>query len=185
MPIHIETPRLILRELDYIDENDLYEMDSDPLVHRYINQDPVTSMERITAVIKMLQQQYKDNGIARWAVVDKITNECLGWCGIKYFTDTMNGHSNFYEHGYRFKQKYWGKGYATESSIAIIDYAFERFGMEAIYATTDLENLNSKNVLRKLQFENKGHFIYDEDGRELDWFELKKADWLAFKDSGL
>ena len=150
-------------------------MDSDPEVHRYINNDPVSSIAQIRAVIKMLQQQYKDNGIARWAVVDKLSNECLGWCGLKYFTETANGHSNFYEHGYRFKQKHWGKGYATEASRAVLQYGFAHFGMETIYALTDIDNVTSKNVLKKLKFEHEGSF--DFDGRPADWFVLHKEDW--------
>ena len=30
----------------------------------------------------------------------------------------------YYDLGYRFTQKYWGKGYATEASAALMDYAF-------------------------------------------------------------
>ena len=36
MKISIETERLILREVEFIDENDMFEMDSDPDVHLYI-----------------------------------------------------------------------------------------------------------------------------------------------------
>jgi ribosomal-protein-alanine N-acetyltransferase len=43
MKILIETERLILRELEDTDENDLFEMDSDPEVHLYIENNPVNS----------------------------------------------------------------------------------------------------------------------------------------------
>ena len=32
----------------------------------------------------------------------------------------------YYDLGYRFTQKYWGKGYATEASAALMDYAFNK-----------------------------------------------------------
>src|SRR5690606_2128418 len=79
MRIKLETARLIIRELEYTDENDLFEMDSDPEVHLYIENNPVKSIGEITKVIEMLKKQYNENGIARWAVVDKFTNECVGW----------------------------------------------------------------------------------------------------------
>ena len=82
----------------------------------------------------MLKMQYQQIGIARWAVVDKATNECVGWSGLRYFNNTVNNHQNFYELGYRFKKKHWGKGFATESSIAILDYGFKHLNMDVVFA---------------------------------------------------
>ena len=175
MKIIIETERLILRELEYTDENDLFEMDADPDVHLFIENNPVKSIDEITKVIEMLKKQYKENGIARWAVVDKLTNECIGWSGLKYYKQPLNNHSNFYELGYRFKKKHWGKGFATESSNAILDYGFKNLNTDIIYAITDPKNENSKKVLIKLRFDFKETFDYE--GDPTDWFELKKTTW--------
>ena len=155
MKVFAETERLILRELEYSDEMDLFEMDSDPEVHLFIENNPVKSIDEITKVIEMLKKQYKENGIARWAVIDKLTNECIGWSGLKYFNQPLNKHNNFYELGYRFKKKHWGKGFATESSNAILDYGFKNLNTDTIYAITDPKNLNSKKVLTKLGFDFK------------------------------
>ncbi|MFM7661976.1 MAG: GNAT family N-acetyltransferase [Bacteroidota bacterium] len=175
MRILAETERLILRELEYTDENDLFEMDSDPVVHLFIENNPVKSINEITKVIEMLKKQYKENGIARWAVVDKLTNECIGWSGLKYFNQSLNNHNNFYEFGYRFKKKHWGKGFATESSTAILDYGFTNLNIDKIFAITDPKNVNSKNVLTKLGFDFQETFDYE--GDPTDWFELKKTTW--------
>lgn len=175
MKIFVETERLILRELEYTDENDLFEMDSDPEVHLYIENNPVKSIDEITKVIEMLKVQYKENGIARWAVVDKLTNECVGWSGLKYFKQPLNHHNDFYELGYRFKKKHWGKGFATESSNAILDYGFKNLNTDTIFAIADPKNVNSKKVLTKLGFDYQETFDYEGDPTE--WFELKKTTW--------
>lgn len=175
MKVLIETERLILRELEYTDDQDLFEMDSDPEVHLYIENNPVKSIDEIRTVIGMLKIQYKENGIARWAVVDKLTNECVGWSGLKYFNQPLNNHNNFYDLGYRFKKKHWGKGFATESSSAILDFGFRNFNVEKIFAITDPKNENSKKVLNKLGFEFQETFDYE--GDPTDWFELKKVTW--------
>ena len=179
MKIFAETARLILRELEYTDENDLFEMDADPAVNFFIENKPVKSIEEITKVIEMLKKQYQENGIARWAVVDKITNECVGWSGLKYFNQPLNNHIDFYELGYRFKQKHWGKGFATESSSAVLDYGFKNLNLDRIFAITDPKNLNSKKVLTKLGFDFQETFDYE--GDLTDWFELKKTTWEAKK----
>jgi len=175
MKVLIETERLIIRELEYADEKDLFEMDSDPEVHLFIENNPVKSIDEITKVIGMLKVQYKENGIARWAVVDKLTNECVGWSGLKYFNEPLNNHHNFYELGYRFKKKHWGKGFATESSNAILEYGFKNLNVDSIFAVTDPKNLNSKKVLSKLGFTLEETFDYD--GDMTDWFELKRTIW--------
>jgi len=177
--IFIETERLILREIEYTDENDLFEMDADPDVHLYIENNPVKTIDEIQNGIKLLKKQYEENGIARWAVVDKLTNECMGWSGLKYFNLQVNSHKNFYELGYRFKKKHWGKGFATESSIAILDYGFKNLNVESIFAITDPKNLNSKKVLTRLGFDFQETFDYE--GDPTDWFELTKTTWESRK----
>lgn len=168
----VETERLFLREVDSVDIDDLFEMDSDPEVHKYIENSPVKSKEQIVEVIRMLREQYKKNGIARWAVIDKQTGECIGWAGLKYFSEPLNNHTDFYELGYRFKKKHWGKGYATESSAAVVKYGFGNLGLDCIYAITHTENLNSVHVLKKLGFELMEVFNYD--GDPTNWLELRK-----------
>jgi [ribosomal protein S5]-alanine N-acetyltransferase len=116
----LETQRLILRELDFSDQKGLFEMDFDPEVHLFIDNNPVKSMDEITGVIQMLRSKYKENGIARWAFVDKITKECVGWSGLKYVNQSVNNVRNFYELGYRFKRKHWGKGFALRNGILLI-----------------------------------------------------------------
>ncbi|WP_414000121.1 GNAT family N-acetyltransferase [Flavobacterium sp. W1B] len=175
MKIFAETERLILRELEHLDENDLFEMDSDPEVHLFIENNPVKSIDEIKKVIEILKKQYQENGIARWAVVDKATNECIGWSGLKYFREPLNNHINFYELGYRFKKKHWGKGFATESSIAILDYGFKNLNIDSVFAITDPKNTNSKKVLTRLGFDLLETFDYE--GDLTNWFELKKENW--------
>lgn len=172
MEFIVETERLYLRKVNFEDVDDLFEMDSDAEVHKFIENNPVKSQEQITAVVTMLNQQYTENGIARWAVVEKNTNECVGWAGLKYFREPLNNHSNFYELGYRFKRKHWGKGYATEASQAILKYGFENLNINSIFAITHLENKNSINVLQKLGFQFKETFDYE--GDLTNWFELTK-----------
>lgn len=150
-------------------------MDSDPDVHLYIENKPVKSIDEITKVIAMLKVQYRENRIARWAVVDKLTKECVGWSGLKFFNKPLNNHNNFYELGFRFKKRHWGKGFATESSKAVLDYGFKHLNIQSIFAITDPHNVNSKKVLTKLGFDFTETF--DFEGDATDWFELKKTTW--------
>lgn len=167
----IETERLLLREVIASDLNGMFELDSNPNVHIYIGGKPVTTIEQSVVYIENLQQQYKDFGTGRWAVILKETNEFLGWSGIKFITDEINNHKNFYEIGYRFIEKHWGKGYATEAGKAFIEYAFNNLKADAVYAYADAGNDNSRKILEKLGLRYVNSFEYQE---ELEvWYELK------------
>ena len=56
------------------------------------------------------------------------------------------------ELGYWIAEEYWGNGYATESSKALIEHAFNDLNIETIYATYRSENRQSQRVLEKLGF---------------------------------
>lgn len=172
MKIFAETERLILREIDYDDEQGMFELDSDPEVHRYVGNNPVQSMEQIQMVIGFIRQQYVDNGIGRWAVIEKQSNQFIGWSGLKLITDPVNGQSNFHELGYRFIKKYWGKGYATEAAKASVDYGFNTLKLNQIFAMTDVNNTVSKKVLQKTGFSFINSFNFN--GEPTDWFKILK-----------
>jgi [ribosomal protein S5]-alanine N-acetyltransferase len=113
------TERLLLREIELSDLNDMFEMDSDPAVHIYIENQPVKTNEEVRHSIIYFQNQQKENGETTYAVIDKQSYEFLGWSGFLYSKVYLNNQINFYELGYRFKKKHWGKGYASESCQAI------------------------------------------------------------------
>lgn len=54
----------------------------------------------------MVRQQYVDNGIGRWAVVEKESGLFIGWAGLKIETN-VNDHASFYDLGYRFLPEFW------------------------------------------------------------------------------
>lgn len=167
----IETERLLLREVVFSDVDGMFELDSNPNVHIYLGNKPVTTIEQSALYIENLQQQYKDFGTGRWAVILKETNEFIGWSGIKFITDEINNHKNFYEIGYRFIEKHWGKGYATEAGKAFIDHAFNEMKVEAVYAFADEGNDNSRKILEKLGLQFVNSFEYE--GEMEVWYKIK------------
>ena len=167
----IETERLLLREMLTTDDAGMFELDSNPEVHRYLGNRPVKNIDESLVYIENLRKQYIENGIGRWAVILKETNEFIGWSGIKLIKDSINNHQNFYEIGYRFIQKHWGKGYATEAGLAFVDYAFNEMKVDALYAYADAGNSASRNILEKLGLQYVNSFEYESE--EEVWYEMK------------
>lgn len=175
MKIFAETQRLILREIMPADVEDLFILDSDPEVHRYLGNKPVTSKDQIIEVINFIRQQYVDNGIGRWAIIDKKNNEFIGWTGLKFVTDETNHHKYYYDLGFRLIKKYWGHGIATESAFASLEYAFDKLNTNEVYSMTDCENYGSNNVLKKIGL----NFIetFDLEGIKHNWYKIDKTDY--------
>ncbi|AEE19265.1 RimJ/RimL family protein N-acetyltransferase [Dokdonia sp. Hel_I_63] len=172
MTYHIETEHLILREVRIEDTGNMYRLDSNPIVHEYLGKNPITCMGKARTSIDYIRMQYETYGIGRWAAIEKSSGDWIGWTGLKYnFEKEMNGHTNFYDIGYRFMPEYWCKGYATESSIAARDYFFEHFPNTKLCGMAELGNKASCRVLEKIGLEGKNNFIYEAQQVELAWFE--------------
>lgn len=58
--------------------------------------------------------------------------------------------------GYGAGRAHWGKGYMTEATQAIIDWAFQQPSLYRVYATTDVENVASQRVLEKVGMQCEG-----------------------------
>ena len=154
------TARLVLRELVHEDEAGMFAMDSDPEVHRFLGNEPLTSIAQVRPIIERVRRQYEEHGIGRWAVEERATGEFVGWAGLKRMTETVNGHHDFHDIGYRLQRRAWGKGYATEASLAARDYAFRELGLEHLYAMAQVDNRASRAVLEKIGLRHDGDFDY-------------------------
>src|SRR5690554_549063 len=175
MKIFAETERLILREILPTDIDGLFELDSDPEVHKYLGNKPVTNKIQIAHMISFIRQQYIDNGIGRWAMIEKETNNFIGWTGLKLEKAKTNNHTNYYDLGYRLIKKYWGKGFATESAIPSLQYAFDKLDTNEVYAAADCENIGSNKILKKIGL----NFIetFDFDGVKHNWYKIDRTEY--------
>ena len=175
MTIFAETPRLILRELLPTDLEGMFELDSDPEVHRYLGNNPVTDIEKLKGVIEFVRQQYIENGIGRWAMVEKSTNAFVGWTGMKLIKEPINNRVDFYDIGYRLVRRFWGKGYATEAAKVALDYAFTHLPTGEIIGLANVDNTGSRNVLQKIGLVRQETF--EMEGMKVDWLRITREEW--------
>ncbi|TYA52372.1 GNAT family N-acetyltransferase [Formosa maritima] len=87
MQYHIETNRIILRELRSLDLDGLFELDSDLDVHKYLGNKPVKTREESIRILESVFNQYKERGIGRFAVIEKSSGDFVGWSGIRFNTE--------------------------------------------------------------------------------------------------
>ena len=171
-----ETERLLLREMRTTDDAGMFELDSNPNVHRYLGNNPVKNIEESRAYIAILQQQYKETGIRRWAVILKSTGAFVGWAGLKLEKHPVDGQP-YYDIGYRFIEAYWGKGYGSEVATAFLDYGFNVLKLPVINAYADADNAGSRKILEKSGLRLLHSF--ELDGLPTVWYEIKATDFLG------
>lgn len=173
-----------MREMRMDDLEGMFELDSNPLVHQYLGKKPITKKSQAEAYIHSIQQQYKDHGIGRFAAIEKKSGDFIGWSGIKFNTgdkETIGEYRDFYDIGYRFIPRYWGKGYATESSIKTLDFGFRELNIETMCGAAEVANIASNKVLQKIGLNFIKEFYLDEEFGQINWYELKRNEYDAAK----
>lgn len=175
MKVITETERLIIREILPTDIDDMFELHSDPEVHIYLGNKTITSKEQLIESIESIRQQYIDFGVGRWAIINKKTNEFIGWTGLEFVTKEINNHKNYYDLGYRLIKRFWRQGFATESAFASLDYAFDKLNAKRVYAIADYRNEASNKILKKVGLK----FIetFDLEGITHNWYKIDNTEY--------
>ena len=178
MAFYIETKNLILREFKDTDIEGVFHLDSNKEVHKYLGNNPIRTKKEAEKIISFFHLQYKERGVGRFATIEKSSGRFIGWSGLKLNKDKkemLNGYSNFIGIGYRFIPEFWGKGYATEASLASIKYGFKELNYDIIYGAADLKNSASNKVLKKIGLQFINEFIFKDT--PCYWYELKRENY--------
>jgi len=175
MRIFVETKRLIMREISEQDSLDYFKLDSDPEVHTYLGSKPIKTIVEAEKIISYIQKQYIENGIGRWAVIEKESGDFIGWSGFKLMTSIVNNRTQYYDLGYRFIKQYWGKGYATETAVASLDYGFTQLNQKEICAMADINNIASNRILQKIGMKKINRFDYE--NTPFNFYSITEEDW--------
>lgn len=160
MPI-IETERLFLREISYSDLEDIFEYSKLPFVGPSAGWEPHRNLNDTKKVIEIFLNKRKYGQLGVFAIILKSEKKMIGTVELHSYIKSFKA-----ELGYTVNPKYWGKGYATEASKAILHWGFKRLNLTRIESTTFINNYSSKRVCEKLglRFEGirkKGYMLYD------------------------
>ncbi|MEW9550786.1 GNAT family N-acetyltransferase [Nonomuraea sp. NPDC050783] len=175
MDILLETRRLILRRFAESDAGHLFALHNDPEVMRYLNGGkPVP----LATIVEETLPWFIRSGF--YAAIEKSSGDFIGWFHLR---PPQGGPADEPELGYRLHRAAWGRGYATEGSLALIDLAFGELGARRVFAQTMAVNLGSRRVMEKCGLRYaRTFFPYWPEPLE-GWeqgeveYELNRADW--------
>lgn len=147
------TPRLTFSFITEADVEDLFELDSDPAVMKYLTDGKVPQREGYESVFFSRLNQYADKaaGFGLWKVTVTETQQFIGWIlarPLDFFSDAPQWHN--IELGWRFKQAAWGKGYATEAAKQVANMFAKAPNISTLSAIAAAQNSGSIAVMKKL-----------------------------------
>lgn len=167
----LTTSRLFIRPVQIEDAKNLYELNLDPEVVRYTGDKAFPSvLESQKLIQERMIPQFQKTGMSRLIVFQG--TEFIGWCGPKYHPETDE-----VDLGYRLARKFWGNGFATEASLACLDYGFNKLNINRIIAKAMPQNIASLKILIKLGMKHKGFFHDPTDPHPFVLYELEKKDF--------
>jgi RimJ/RimL family protein N-acetyltransferase len=176
----IKTKRLTIRNFTPDDANDLQEIIISKEASKYAIYDHEfpTSLEE---VIKINHRFSLGNKFL--AVYEPTDQKVIGFV-------CLNGESkDILDLGFCFNSKYEGKGYATEASTAVIDYAFNTLHVERLESGTANLNNPARRLLDRLNFSKQNEEILSfrrtPVGKPIEFvgsnYLLEKDEWFKRK----
>jgi RimJ/RimL family protein N-acetyltransferase len=144
----LETERLALRRFTEDDADNLFRLDNDPEVMRFLSGGTPTPRDVIETDIlpRFLQYDERNPASGFWAAIDKATGGFLGWFSFRALDKASPDQVTI---GFRLRKDAWNQGYATEGARALIRMGFTELGVRRVVATTYEDNLASRRVMEK------------------------------------
>ena len=169
--VEIRTDRLVLREFVAADWPAVLQYQRDPPYFRFYAWEERTEAD-VRSFVRTFVDQQGERPRRRFqlAITLQGAGELIGNCGVRMADD--NDHEA--DIGYELSHQWWGHGYATEASAAIVNFGFRELGVHRIAARCVADNSASVSVLHRLGFREEGRF------RDGAYFKGRYWDTLTF-----
>ena len=156
----LETERLYIRKLTTDDAPFFFELVNDDDWIRFIGDRNVKTISDAEDYIKnRIMASYEQSGFGFYLVLEKSSNAPLGISG--FVKREQLEHADV---GFAFLPIGRGKGYAYESTKALMDYGKKEFQFTTILAIANNDNKRSHLLLEKIGLKFKEHIqLYEED----------------------
>ena len=144
---YIETERLILRRFELIDAPAMFtNWASDDEVTKFLTWPTHADVSVTEGILGQWIPQYEKDDYYNWAIVLKEHgSQPIGNINVAHWRE--DGEAP--EIGYCMGRRWWHEGIMTEALGAVLDFLFERVGVERIVAFHDTNNPHSGGVMRK------------------------------------
>lgn len=142
------TKKVTLRQLSIADYQDVFDLRSNPEINKFLDRQLCKTTEDAKKFINKVNENIEKGGTYYWAISLTDTKQLVGT--ICLFD--LSSENKSCEIGYELMVKFQGQGIMQEAAKAVIDFVFQTLKFNKIVAFTHNDNLNSTNLLLKLNF---------------------------------
>ena len=162
----INTEKLLLRQVEKSDVNEIFFLRSDKKVLEYLDRAPAANIQEAASWIEKINELEKNNNAVTWAITLKPDDTLIGTLG---FWNITKEHYRA-EIGYTLHPNHQGKGIMQEAMLAVLNYGFKIMKLHSIEGNVNPNNLSSIKILERNNFTREGFFKenYFYDGKFLD-----------------
>ena len=166
----LETERTILREVTRDDAEFVLDLLNQPSFIKFIGDRNVRTIAEARDYIESrFTKSYKQFGFGMYAVELKETNAPIGICGFVKRDSLPDA-----DIGFAFLPQYERKGYAFESSDAVMKYGRDILGLGRVLAIISKDNESSGRLLEKINFKFERLIKMPPNDEELKLFSSDK-----------
>ncbi len=180
----LKTPRLCIRQFTEDDVDNLFNLNSDPQVMRFLGRPTSREVLRDEIIPFHLEVYQRLDRLGTWAAESAGDGEFLGWF---HFRPGPGGDITNIDLGYRLRRSAWNRGYATEGSRALISMGFTSLGVQRVFGHTMTVNAASRRVMEKCglalvrttSYEGPDAGIIEGAGQGEVEYAVTRAQWQA------
>jgi len=144
----LATAELVLEPLVVGHAQAMFAILSEPELYRYLDYPPPPSVEHLRGVYARVEGRTSPDGRELWLnwVVSPRGQPPVGYVQITIGSDRTASL------GYVFSSSHWGRGYATQSTRAVLEHVASAYGVTRFHATVEAGNERSIRLLERLGF---------------------------------
>lgn len=151
-PVRIAGTRIILRDFEPGDLDPSMAVVGDDEVTRSLSFDSRTREEQEERLADdMARARASPRPDYYLAIVTAETDRLIGFVRLGLLAHRAG------ELGYALRKDHWGRGYATEAAMLMLDFAFSTRGLHRVQAACGPDNRPSRALLERLGFLCEGH----------------------------
>jgi RimJ/RimL family protein N-acetyltransferase len=184
MQATLQTSRLELVPLATEHLPFLIELNSDPVVHRFLFHRGLTAEETEGRLRRALDAAAEVDGLGQW--IGRADGEPIGlWMLQPPHGPSQPRVSGEADLGYRLHQRRWRQGYASEGARELVRHGFEDLGLTRIFAQTMAVNEPSRATMASVGLTFVRSFVEEYDvpipGHEQGEveYDITRERWLA------
>jgi ribosomal-protein-alanine N-acetyltransferase len=168
------TQRLGFRPWREEDINLAQSLWGDPLVTEYIVAQEHLSEDQVKGRLLQEIATAKEHGFQYWPIFLRRSGDHVGCCGLRPYDLPRS----VYEFGVHIRSTHWRRGYAFESSCAVIEHAFDTLKVKSLFAGHNPKNEVSRRLLEKLGFRYTHDEFYPPTGLHHPSYVLNADDCM-------